>query len=219
MLVRLLVFVAAFVTVGGCAASTPQKNAASVLAVSRTDRNAVEADQLIAFDLPERTQTDTDGKSAWTDYGRLGMWFNEWSGMALDSSYRESGGPSVANYIVSVTPMLVIRAQLFKSDRAPDGYVQPYFGIGPGLFLPDQEADIGSRIRSNADSTRIAVGIDLRAGLRWHVSDNVGVFGEYRLTHYKAGDNSGSDTTFHSDPYADSTRTTSRVLGGLAFRF
>lgn len=218
--VRLLALIVALAALGGCAASTSQKNFAGANGASiMTDSSDGDAEQLVSFDLPEPATHDVDIDSALTIAGRPGMWLNGWSGVALDGSYFKADGPGITNNIVSVTPMLMLRARLLKSDRAPDGHLQPYLGIGPGVFLPDEEVAFRPGISSNADRTHISVGVDLRAGMRWHISDKFGVFGEYRLTHYKSGSSNDNDAAFSSEPHVGSTLTTNHFFGGLSFTF
>ena len=219
--VRLLALFAALAVLGGCAASTSQNNniAGAYGSSTENDGGNADAEQLVSFDLPDAATRNVDVDAALTVGGRPGMWFNGWSGVALDGSYFETSGPGVTDNIVSVTPMLMLRARLLKSDRVPDGHLQPYFGIGPGVFFPDEEVDLRPGIGGKVDSTHISIGVDLRAGMRWHISDKIGVFGEYRLTHYKSGGNSADNAAFLSEPPVDSTLTTNYIMGGLSFTF
>jgi opacity protein-like surface antigen len=217
--VRLLALIVALAALGGCASSHSRKGLADGNRGStQIDSGDVDAEQLASFDLPETTKSDIDYDSAPSVGGRPGMWFNDWSGVALGGSYFEAGDSGVTNNIASVTPMLMLRARLRRSDRTSDSHLQPYLGIGPGVFFPDQGVGFRPGIGSDADSTDISIGVDLRAGMRWHISDNVGVFGEYRLTHYKSGSN-GNEAVSLSEPHIDSTRTTNRFFGGLSFTF
>ena len=201
---RLLALIAAVATVTACAPNAARENFVKVYGgLAQTDGDDVETERLFSFGLPEQLKRDVDYDSALTVEGRPGIWFNGWGGIALDGSFFQADGNGINN-IVSATPLLLLRARLLKSDSVPNGHLQPYFGIGPGVFFTDQEVDFRPDISSKLDITHISVGIDLRAGMRWKLSRNFGIVSEYRLTHYKTDSSNNGNAVFSSDEHVDS---------------
>lgn len=162
-------------------------------APSPTDGDTAEIERPVSFNLPESANRDSDDGSTLTADGRLGIWFNGWSGIALDGPFFQAEGYGLNNTVVSATPLLLLRIRLLKSGSVPNGQLQPYLGIGPGIFLTDQKADFRRDNSSMMDTTHMSLGVDLRAGMRWQLSSKLGVFGEYRMTHYK------TDTGDHNE--------------------
>ena len=118
---------------------------------------------------------------------RGGYWFETlpWLGIAGDVSYFK---PDASLFFfaedIDVTPLsalLMLRAPLFKSDEFPNGRLQPYGGIGPGLFITSYSEDLifaGGRF----EDTQVDVGLDVRAGGEVLLLDWLGLFVEYRYT-------------------------------------
>jgi len=80
--------------------------------------------------------------------------------------------------------------------------------------------DFRPDISSKFDLTDSHIGIDARAGVRWLFSQNMGLFTEYRITHFKS-DSVNDSVEINGQPTerVNATMTTHHVLGGLTFRF
>lgn len=150
---------------------------------------------------------------------RAGWWFLPWLGIAGDVSFFK---PDTEFFFftqdVDVTPLsalLMLRAPLFASDAFPNGRLQPYFGIGPGLFITSFEEDLpfaGGRF----DDTEVDAGLDLRAGGELLLLDWLGIFMEYRYTWVEPkweDDVGGVHTTVSSE------LATHHLQGGFSFHF
>ena len=115
-----------------------------------------------------------------TGGGRVGYWFDAapWLGLAADVSYfapeDDTGGPEYD--VIPVSPLLMVRLPLETSEEFPNGWIQPYLGVGPGIFVT--EAEFGG-----ADDDAVDVGADLHVGVNVHVTRMVSLFGEYRFTY------------------------------------
>jgi opacity protein-like surface antigen len=108
---------------------------------------------------------------------RGGYWFLPWLGVAGDVSYfapeDDTGGPEYD--VFTLSPLLMARVPIATSHEFPDGRVQPYLGVGPGIFV--SSADFGPD-----DDDTVDVGADVHAGLNVQVTPLVSVFAEYRFT-------------------------------------
>ena len=110
---------------------------------------------------------------------RIGHWFDglKWLGVALDISHFEAGG---GYDIVPLSALLMARLPLLVGTDFPNGRLQPYVGVGPGVFIGSLEAGGGLGEETSSD-----LGIDARAGATWLFTKTIGIFGEYRFTHFK----------------------------------
>ena len=153
---------------------------------------------------------------------RLTYWFidekysldADWFGLALDASYfkTEADDIDLDVYVVPITALLMF--------RYPGDILQPYVGVGGGLFISYADgADFRKYgySRANYSSDAYDFGFDARAGLAiklWKVS----IFGEGRYTyfepHYKdkiAGTNSDISVSTDMQVY--------HLLAGIAYHF
>jgi hypothetical protein len=144
-----------------------------------------------AFGVPElHVKNDFDPSIAVG--GRVGFWIPSvndigrlidgysFLGIAADVSYfaadqDDSGSPDI--YVVPISFLALLRLPLAKSDEFPHGRVQPYAGLGPSLFMSN--FDIGPFEDTSAD-----IGLDGRAGFRFHITPLIALFAEYRFTHF-----------------------------------
>jgi opacity protein-like surface antigen len=187
--------------------------------LSRPNVDKFQSDRLSSLKFPAPENRDVAYNPAYTVNGRFGIWFNNWSAVSLDSPFFIGSEYSFNQTVVSATPLLFLRARFLKSDSVPNGHLQPYIGIGPGLFFSNQEMSIQRDSSSKLDAGHMSVGIDLRTGIRWQLSRNLKVFSEYRMTHYKSDRINDDKATFLSKETGDSTLTTSNFMGGLTFTF
>lgn len=109
----------------------------------------------------------------------------------------------------------MLRYPLMKSVEFPNGRLQPYFTVGPAIFVAHAE-DSGNFTPSNQSDTDASVGVKLGLGVTWLFTRNIGIFGEYRYTHFSP------EFTF-SDPGGNSKLSTDinthYVIVGASFRF
>jgi opacity protein-like surface antigen len=163
----------------------------------------------------------------WTVGGRGGYWFDRgprWLGVAVDISYFEpefspSGGTgNVAKLDIqtlTVTPLAMFRWPLLESPEHPNGRLQPYVGIGPGVF--HQKGTVQFRSGAGDISEEgFKVGVDVRAGVAYEFLPNWALFVEYRFTHVSdsvEGHSNGQQTTVDFDV------NTNAVLLGVGYRF
>jgi len=133
---------------------------------------------------PASIDFPTEYKDSVTGGVRGGYWFDSlsWLGLALDVSYfapddDTAGGPEYD--VIPISPLLMARVPISTSEEFPHGRVQPFLGIGPGVFV--SLIDFGS----GADDETVQVGVDLHAGLNLQVTPLVSAFVEYRYTYFE----------------------------------
>jgi len=115
---------------------------------------------------------------------RGGYWFDvlPWVGIAADVSYFAPdddtlGGPEYD--VIPVSPLLMGRIPIATSEEYPHGRLQPFLGVGPGIFVSLIDFDDGS------DDETVEVGLDLHAGMNVQLTPLVSVFAEYRYTYFE----------------------------------
>ena len=132
-----------------------------------------------------------------------GYWLGSvpWLGFAVDLSLftpnEDASGDNLKLIVFPISGLLMLRFPLLKSTTYPRGRLQPYAGVGPGAFVTNAKIKLKkSGAPKNFADTTVAAGLDVRAGINFHVlsadSDpfkdgQVGamaVFLEYRFTHF-----------------------------------
>jgi opacity protein-like surface antigen len=110
----------------------------------------------------------------------------------------------------------MVRFPLLKSQEFPNGQLQPYLRVGPAIFLAHAD-DSRNFEPSNQDDTDASLGVKLGAGVQWLFTKNIGVFGEYRYTHFSP------EFTFKDDVRGNAELSTSvnthYLLVGVSFNF
>lgn len=149
--------------------------------------------------------------------GRAGYWLEAlpWLGFAVDVSYfrldEENGTGAFGSWAVPVSALLMLRWPLLKSAESPKGQLQPYVGIGPGVFFSDFDLELAGFADDSID-----IGLDVRAGLAWQFHKNVALFGEYRFTYFKPE----YEGTFLGVPTTTEFEySTHHLAVGVSFRF
>ena len=108
------------------------------------------------------------------------------------------------------------RFPLLKSAAFPNGQLQPYITVGPAVFVAHAE-DSHNFGPSNQDNRDTALGVKVGAGVAWHFTKLIAMFGEYRYTHFSPEftfvDNARGITDLSTDV------NTHYVLVGVSFRF
>lgn len=113
---------------------------------------------------------------------RGGYWFDPlpWLGVAGDVSYfapddDRFGDPEID--VIPISPLLMLRAPLVTDEEFPNGRVQPFMGIGPGIFVSIVDFDTAG------DDETVQVGLDAHAGLNFQLTPLVSLFAQYRYTY------------------------------------
>ena len=109
----------------------------------------------------------------------------------------------------------MLRYPLMKSADFPKGRLQPYFTVGPAIFVVHAE-DTGNFVPPSQSETDASVGVKLGVGVAWLFTRTIGIFGEYRYTHFSP------EFTF-SAPGGNSKLSTDinthYLIVGASFRF
>lgn len=109
----------------------------------------------------------------------------------------------------------LLRAPLLKSAAFPNGQLQPYFRVGPAIFVAHAN-DRNNFSPGDQTDSDTSVGVKLGTGVTWLFTRNVGVFGEYRYTHFSP------EFTFRDGGVSANVSTsinTHSLLFGATFRF
>lgn len=128
--------------------------------------------------LTDSAKANYDNK--FTFGGRFGYWSTDanWIGFALDVSYLQLDAGGINTDVLPVSALAMF--------RYPGRRLQPYFGVGPGVFFSDIEVgmQVSGENKKFTDSN-VDVGLDARAGLSWRFYRGFAVFGEYRFAYYE----------------------------------
>jgi opacity protein-like surface antigen len=113
---------------------------------------------------------------------RVGYWFEAWPwlGLAADVSYFGPNDDTLdgPDYdVIPVSPLLMARVPIATSEEFPAGRIQPFIGVGPGIFVSLIDFDTAG------DDETVEIGADVHAGLNVHVTRLVSIFAEYRYTY------------------------------------
>jgi opacity protein-like surface antigen len=146
---------------------------------------------------------------------RGGYWFESlpWLGLAADVSYFAPDSGSADFDVIPVTPMLMLRVPVRPTEEFPGGRLQPFVGVGPGIFISSIDDDANQYSDDALD-----VGVDLHAGLKFMATHNIGLFLEYRFTSFEA-DFSDTVPAAGVPVDVDVDFDTHHVGGGVAFHF
>jgi hypothetical protein len=169
---------------------------------------------------------------------RAGLWFPDlpWLGVASDLSYVRLKGPhngvshtiggipvvtrkDVDVHLFPISVMLMLRTKLLLAPWNSRLGIQPYVGVGPGLFVSwvHDALTVGvGESEESAEDTSCDLGLDTRAGLRIHLTSSFSLFAEYRFTYYEPDfrdDLLGNPIEF------EMKIATHHALAGLGFQF
>jgi opacity protein-like surface antigen len=123
----------------------------------------------------------------------------------------QSGSGGVDIYVLPFTPLLMARLPLLTSDELPNGRLQPYAAIGPGIFTTVVYEDSTDYTAAGVD-----VGLDVRAGLNVQILKWLGVFAEYRYTSYEAD---VDEDVFGVNVQTELDLDSHHVAAGVGFHF
>jgi len=217
---HLLVASSLLVIAGACAPDTALNGLTEVSTVpSGIEIRPVGKNQFASVNLPIPGKSDLAYRTAWTSDGHLGMWFNEWSGVSLDGPFFQADDNGFNQNASSATALLLLRVQLFKSGGVPKTQLQPYVGIGPGVFFGTEEIGFQQDSGGNINAARMSIGVDLRAGMRWQINDKLDIVGEYRMTHYNGNRGKADRAALDSTETGDVMLTTNKFIAGLKLTF
>jgi len=138
------------------------------------------------FNPPASVRQTVDFDAPDTFGARIGHWFEgaPQLGLALDVSFFRAAGKGVDIDLFPVSELLMIRWGMRRSTDFPKGRLQPYVGIGPGIFvIPNVEVDFRPAVTDRVSGESIEVGLDARAGLAWQLHKRFAIFAEYRFTY------------------------------------
>jgi opacity protein-like surface antigen len=173
--------------------------------------------------------------------GRFGYWFGAlpWLGLGLDVSYFQPdisaqtvnfavNGISVGSglsdkidlSVVDISFDLMLRwPGLMASQQFPTGRLQPYFTVGPAIFIAAAKDSTNFGIPNNQSSTDTSVGVKVGTGVTFMLTRNIGVFGEYRFTHFSPEFGFDVARPGFSKTVVKTDVNTHHLLGGLSVRF
>jgi opacity protein-like surface antigen len=173
--------------------------------------------------------------------GRFGYWFDRfpWLGLGLDVSHFEPNiGTQTANFTVngvsggsgqadkvglSVTDIafdLMLRwPGLVASEQFPKGRLQPYLSVGPAIFIATAKDSDNFGVPDNQSSTNTSLGVQVGTGVTWLLTPNIGIFGEYRFTHFSPQFGFDVATPGFSKTTVETDVNTHHVLFGVSIRF
>ena len=155
--------------------------------------------------------------------GRTGSWGTEvglgWFGMAVDVSYWQA---KAKDSILGATPEIkVLPATILLMFRYPGEKIQPYAGVGGGVFLSQFKNDVDLSLLGGSGGGgfkdhQVDVGFDARAGLAVKVHEKISIFVEGRYIYFspKYEDKiNGQKVTMETDAEAI------QALAGISFHF
>jgi opacity protein-like surface antigen len=175
---------------------------------------------------------------SWTAGGRAGYWLEslDWLGFGLDLFFFHAKMPSqtATSTINGSSPtqtsvdwslpvfgigfdVLRLRAPLLRSEQFPHGRLQPYLTAGPAIFIT-WAGQVRVQPQGQSDS-HAAVGAKAEGGVTFLLTEKVGLFTEYRFTHFTSKLSYQNNT---SGPATDTFKTTfdsHHIIAGLSFSF
>jgi len=186
--------------------------------------------------LPGFTVTAHDVKfdTSGTVGGRTGVWLDRipWLGMGVDVFHFQptiGGGqtleitaPGLSTTATTQTidvsvlglgfDVLRLRLPLLQGEDYPQGRLQPYLTAGPALFWTRLKDTTNLPPPANQSDTDMSVGVKVGVGASYQLTHLIGLFGEYRFTHFQA------QHDFAGPVQLSETFNTHHLIAGLSFR-
>ena len=200
-----------------------------------TQNADVSVKEFAPFFTPANVRRTVDFDTSIAFGGRIGYWGERvpWLGLALDVSSFRAEGRGVDIDLIPLSPLLLLRWPMLTGTDFPKGRLQPYVGVGPGIFIiPNFEVDFRPAVAKKVSEWQIEKGLDARAGLAWQLHKHFAVFAEYRFTHVSIEFEERRQTPCVSfaeclNPFrpearsgtAETTLDTHHLLVGISFRF
>jgi|SRR5690349_15125531 len=185
------------------------------------------------------TSRDLKTDTQFTFGGRVGYWFDrfDYVGTGLDVFYFRAKAPSqtvpvsisgccaiMATDSFSIPVVAVafdvlrLRLPLMRSEEFPHGRIQPYIGGGPAVFFSWAKAPAGFQPSDKTD-VDAAIGYKVGGGLAIMLNKEVGLFAEYRYTHFTSSLTFQDNTPPASTETFKTTLNTNHAIVGLTVRF
>src|SRR5262245_62134355 len=188
---------------------------------------------------PTATFENLSVNNTWTVGGRGGYWLDrlDWLGFGLDIFYYHVKAPSQSATVSTSTgtttttfadwnlpavgigfDVLRLRVPLLRSDEFVHGRLQPYISAGPALFISwaGQNRNVQPE---GQNATDVNLGVKAGAGVSFMVTKTLGLFTEYRFTHFT------SNLTYQNTTPGPATETfkasydSQQVIAGVSLRF
>lgn len=180
--------------------------------------------------------------NSWTAGGRAGYWLDglDWLGFGLDVFYFHvkapnqlvpSTGTGLGATSTTLAPadfslpvigigfdVLRLRAPLLRSEEFTHGRLQPYLSAGPALFVTWAETPWNVQPKGQHD-TDVALGAKAEGGVTFLLTKTVGLFTEYRFTHFTSKLSYQNTTVAPATDTFKTTWDSHQVIGGISFRF
>lgn len=129
--------------------------------------------------------------------------------------------------VTSVALNLLYRLELGQSDVFPHGRVQPYVGVGLGLFIATLSTTTTPFVANkNINDTDVQPGGQVLAGARFFLTPHIALFAEYKFvqTAEFTFDFKASGTSALFGPATETARdqadlTQHQLLGGISFHW
>jgi opacity protein-like surface antigen len=115
--------------------------------------------------------------------------------------------------VIAISPDVILRLPLLKTDKAPWGSLQPYVTAGVPLFWTTITPRTTARFRNHDDDSDLSFGYKFGGGLAVQVASNLMLFGEYRLTHVQPAVELRDAATLHHAPVRTDLDTHTLLLG------
>ena len=174
-------------------------------------------------------------KDSFTVGGRVTYWTQRfpWLGVAFDGSYFKADAKN-ANIEIPVygfSLLMMMRYPLLPNERFPQGRLQPYLGVGPEFAFGKIKAEFEENgFKTKIEENEGAFGVDVRTGLLWKLSQQWGIFTEYRFTYLNYDTEDPDELSckpFDQKDCPDSLQfedfeaklTTHHFLVGISYRF
>ena len=185
------------------------------------------------------TYQDLHVNNSWTAGGRGGYWVDrhDWLGFGLDLFFFHVKAPSQVTSITGPGPtatstfadwslpvfgvgfdVLRLRAPLLRSEEFTHGRLQPFLSAGPALFVTfaGQNRNVQPQGQHETD---VALGAKAEAGVTFLLTKTVGLFTEYRFTHFTSELSYQNTTPSPATEIYNATYDSHQIIGGLTFRF
>ncbi len=132
----------------------------------------------VAFtDDDSTTLGDVPFGSSFTVGLRAGGWLDPIDyvsvGLSADVSYFNANPSSGDIHMLPTSLLGMVRVRLLGGDSYEHGRLQPYVGAGPAFV-------IGVAKGQGGVGREFEIGVDVRVGAKFMLTEGIGVFGEYR---------------------------------------
>jgi len=181
---------------------------------------------------------DLSVNDSYTVGGRGGYWLDQldWLGFGLDIFYFHVKAPPQAVTVTTATTtttapfvdwnlpavgigfdVLRLRAPLLRDEEFVHGRLQPYISAGPALFI--SWAGQNRNVQPfGQNATDVNVGVKVGGGVSFLLTKTVGLFTEYRFTHFTSSLTYQNSTVPDTETFK-ATYDSHHIVAGLSLRF